>query len=163
MEIFPREPLGRNCCVCGSDSDGSLFGFLLDLLHQGYEGKEIYFACINFLKEFIESKLCFTKAEIEARGTDEKGCADESVRDGEKELQKKGNTCTTNGSLSKESHRKNKDMMSMAWRWMETGLEAQQGRETRLTGFLRQFCTVFVKCMHRVCSLTHQKCNYTLK
>lgn len=47
MEIFPRKSLGWNCRVSGSDSNDSLFGFLLDLLYQGYEGEEIYLARVN--------------------------------------------------------------------------------------------------------------------
>jgi hypothetical protein len=47
LEVFCRGALGWDQCVGGHCADGAVFGFLLDLLYQGYEGEEVCAAGIG--------------------------------------------------------------------------------------------------------------------
>jgi hypothetical protein len=55
LAVLGRGTLGWDCGVCRVYSDGSVFRFLLDLLHKGFEREEVRSACMSY--EWVVCRL----------------------------------------------------------------------------------------------------------
>jgi hypothetical protein len=71
LPVLCRGSLGLDLCGCGSGTDCAVLGFLLDLLHQGSERKEVCFTRISILCRLEEGYDEFAYGEWREE-TDEK-------------------------------------------------------------------------------------------